>query len=129
MNSFLNDFKSFLLKLPKDQNGNFIDLLDEEVMNPQDNFLHQLCRKIDIKKSIYVAYDDQKDLVPVKEEFLSSNYWLKVIYVLSYFILNANALTIKYKAKNTLLKAKVIMPEECMKNIFVRQMYNKMMDE
>jgi len=64
-NDFLNDFKNSLLQLPKVESGSFIKDINENVQQPVESFLHKLCRKIDIKKVLYVAYDEQKNLTAI----------------------------------------------------------------
>ena len=54
-NEFLDEFQDFLLKLPKDQTGNFCDQIDTMLIRPDIYFLHLACRKIDIKKSLYTS--------------------------------------------------------------------------
>ena len=127
--NFLNDFKNSLVQLPKTEFRNFIKDVDENIQQSSEIFLHKLCRKIDIKKVLYVAYDEQKDLTPTSDKIISSNDWLKVIYILSYWFYTEESLPIKYKALNTLLKAKDIMPKECLENKFVNQIYNKITEE
>ena len=128
-NNFLNDFKDFLVQLPKIEAGNFLRNIDNDIQQPSEIFLHKLCRKIDIKKALYVAYDEQKDLTPTSDKIISNDDWLKVIYILSYWMLKEESLSLKYKALNTLLKAKDIMPKECLGNKFVNQIYNKIIKE
>lgn len=128
-NDFLNDFKNSLLQLPKVESGNFIKDINENVQQPVESFLHKLCRKIDIKKVLYVAYDEQKDLTPTSDKIISNNNWLKVVYILSHWVRKEESLSIKYKALNTLLKTKDIMPKECLENKFVNQIYNKIVKE
>lgn len=128
-NNFLNDFKSFLIQLPKIESGNFIKDIDENILQPSEAFLHKLCRKIDIKKILYVAYDGQKDLTPTSDKIISNDDWIKVVYILSYWALKEKSLSVKYKALNTLLKAEEIMPKECLENKFVNQLYTKITEE
>ena len=128
-NNFLNDFKSFLIQLPKIESGNFLKNIDDDIQQPFEAFLHKLCRKIDIKKVLYVAYDEQKDLIPISDKIISNDDWLKVVYILSYWMLKEESLSLKYKALNTLLKAKDIMPKECLDNKFVNQIYSKIVKE
>ena len=128
-NNFLNDFKNFLLQLPKVESGNFVKDIDDNLQQPSEDFLHKLCRKIDIKKVLYVDYDEQKDLTPTSSSVISNDNWLKVIYILSYWILKEESLSVKYKALNTLLKSEEIMPNECLENKFVNQIYSKIVKE
>ena len=128
-NNFLNDFKNFLLQLPKCEVGNFVKDIDANIQQPSEVFLHKLCRKIDIKKVLYVAYDEQKDLTLISDKIISNNDWLKVIYILSYCMLTEESLSVKYKALNTLLKAEEVMPKECLENKFVNHIYSKIIKE
>lgn len=128
-NDFLNDFKNFLLQLPKNEAGNFLKNIDDDIQQPSEAFLHKLCRKIDIKKVLYVAYDEQKDLIPTSDKIISNDNWLKVVYILSYWMFKEESLSLKYKALNTLLKAKDIIPKECLDNKFVNQIYSKIVKE
>lgn len=124
-NDFLNDFKNFLLQLPKVESGNFIKDINENIQQPVESFLHKLCRKIDIKKVLYVAYDERKDLTSTSDSVISNDDWLKVVYILSYWVHKEESLSIKYKALNSLLKTKDIMPKECLENKFINHTYSK----
>lgn len=124
--NFLDDFKYFVFHLPKDEVGNFVGRIDNQLQQPSECFLNQLCRKIDIKKILYIDYDAQKDLMPISSQVISNNTWLKVIYILSYFTFQGISISIRYKALNTLLKTKEIVPEECLKNDFVVRIYNNL---
>lgn len=122
---FLDDFHDFLLKLPKDQTGNFCDQIDEALAEPKYSFLHLVCRKIDIKKTLYTSYDEKRDLSPLSMEQLNANYCLKIVYILACFLLRKISDGIRYKALNSLLKFKEIISAECLKNLFVEKVYDK----
>ena len=96
-NEFLDEFRDFLLKLPKDQTGNFCDQIDTMLVRFDIDFLHLVCRKIDIKKSLYTSYDAKRDLLPVSMEQLNANYCLKIVYILAYFLLCESSKGIRYK--------------------------------
>lgn len=121
---FLEDFKSSITKLDEKQNGNFVEDLNEQVQWPNETFFHLLCRKIDIRKRLFISYDTVKDLTPTNEILLDDNGWLKVIYILAYWTFSDNLITIKYKALNTLLKAMDLISNRCKENKFVSETYN-----
>ena len=124
-NEFLNEFCDFLLKLPKDQTGNFCDQIDTMLIRPDIHFLHLVCRKIDIKKTLYTSYDEKRDLSPLSMEQLNASYCLKIFYILACFLFCKNSESIRYKALNSLLKFKEIMPGECLNNPFVDKVCNE----
>lgn len=124
-NDFLNDFKNTLIELPQAESENFVKTIEDNVKFPSEVFLHNLCRKIDIKKILYVSYDKQKDLVPTSDKVISNNDWLKITYILSYWAFGNVNSSVKYKALNTLLKTRDIMPKECLTNKFVAYIFNK----
>lgn len=128
-NEFLDEFRDFLLKLPKDQTGNFCDQIDTMLVRFDIDFLHLVCRKIDIKKSLYTSYDAKRDLLPVSMEQLNANYCLKIVYILTYFLLRGNSKGIRYKALNSLLKLREIIPAECLNNPFADKIYTKYIKE
>jgi len=55
------------------------------------------------------------------DKIISNDDWLKVVYILSHWVRKEESLSLKYKALNTLLKTKDIMPKECLENKFVNQ--------
>ena len=128
-NEFLNEFCDFLLKLPKDQTGNFCDQIDTMLIRPDIHFLHLVCRKIDIKKSLYTSYDEKRDLLPLSMEQLNANYCLKIVYILACFSFCKNSEGICYKAINSLLKLREIIPAECLNNPFAHKIYTKYIKE
>ena len=128
-NEFLDEFRDFLLKLPKDQTGNFCDQIDTMLVRFDIDFLHLVCRKIDIKKSLYTSYDAKRDLLPVSMEQLNANYCLKIVYILAYFLLCESSKGIRYKALNSLLKLREIMPAECLNNPFAHKIYTEYIKE
>ena len=121
----MDDFHDFLLKLPKDQTGNFCDQIDEALAEPKYSFLHLVCRKIDIKKTLYTSYDEKRDLSPLSMEQLNASYCLKIFYILACFLFCKSSEGIRYKALNSLLKFKEIISAECLKNLFVEKVYDK----
>ena len=128
-NEFLDEFRDFLLKPPKDQTGNFCDQIDTMLIRPDIHFLHLVCRKIDIKKSLYTSYDEKRDLLPASIEQLNANYCLKIVYILACFLLRKNSDGIGYKALNSLLKLREIIPAECLNNPFAHKIYTKYIKE
>ena len=126
---FLDDFHDFLLKFPKDQTGNFCDQIDEALSRPKLYFLHLICRKIDIKKALYTSYDEKQDLLPLNKDRLNANYCLKIIYILTYFLFGVPSKGIHYKALNSLLKLREIIPAECLNNPFVHKVYTEYVKE
>ena len=128
-NEFLNEFQDFLLKLPKDQTGNFCDQIDTMLVQPEYSFLHLVCRKIDIKKTLYTSYDEKRDLSPLSMEQLNASYCLKIFYILACFLFCKNSESIRYKALNSLLKLREIMPAECLNNPFAHKIYTKYIKE
>ena len=125
----MNEFCDFLLKLPKDQTGNFFDQIDTMLIRPDIHFLHLVCRKIDIKKSLYTSYDEKRDLLPLSMEQLNANYCLKIVYILACFSFCKNSEGICYKAINSLLKLREIIPAECLNNPFAHKIYTKYIKE
>ena len=121
---FLDQFKSFVINLNKTQDGNFIESLNEQIQQPTEIFLHLLCRKIDIKKTLFVDYDAIKDLKQTNDESLDNDNWMKVFYILAYWFIDTNEITIKYKALNTLLKALDLRPYEFKQNIFIKVLFD-----
>lgn len=128
-NEFFGGFRDFLLKLPKDQTGNFCAEIDEILVQPKDSFLHFVCRKIDIRKILYTSYDKKRDLLPVNMEPLNVNYCLKIVYILACFLFCKNSESIHYKSLNSLLKLREIMPAECLNNPFAHKIYTKYIKE
>ncbi len=126
---FISDFKTYLMNLSNKQTGNFVNVLDEQIQHPTEIFLHLLCRKIDIKKNLFVDYDDKQDLKPLRQEMLDNSGWLKSIYILSYFFLSSQNNSITYKALNSLLKARDFMPKNCLENSFVQIIYKEFIKE
>lgn len=118
---YLNNFKCFVVDLTKTQSGNFIQSLDEQIQQPTEVFFHSLCRKIDIKKRLFVDYDSIKDLKQTDETLLDDNGHLKVIYILVYLLIITNIIALKYKALNTLLKIIDLLSDECKKNNFIKE--------
>lgn len=121
----MDEFCNSMLKPPKNQTGNFCDLIDEVLFKPRCSFLHLVCRKIDIRKSLYTSYDEERDLLPANMEQLNTDYYLKIVCILAYFLLCGNSKGICYKALNSLLKLKKIMPEKCLENPFADKVYDK----
>jgi len=116
----LSQFQSHVQTLASTQAGNFIDEIKAQFPTPKEPFLHRLCRKIDIKGQLFVAYDDIKDLRPTSDEQLDDNNWLKIIWILAYFSSQSDA-GIRYKAINTLLKVRDAHPST---HEFVGQLYS-----
>lgn len=87
----LSQFQSYVQALASTQAGNFIDEIKAQFPTPKEPFLHRLCRKIDIKGQLFVAYDDIKDLHPTSDEQLDDNNWLKIIWILAYFSSQSDA--------------------------------------
>ena len=83
-----------------------------------------MCRKIDIKKTLFVDYDAIKDLKQTNDESLDNDNWMKVFYILAYWFIDTNEITIKYKALNTLLKALDLRPYEFKQNIFIKVLFD-----
>lgn len=125
----MNEFCDFLLKLPKDQTGNFCDQIDTMLIRTDIHFLHLVCRKIDIKKSLYTSYDEKRDLLPLSMEQLNANYCLKIVYILARSLLRKNSDDIGYKALNSLLKLREIIPAECLNNPFAHKIYTEYIEE
>ena len=125
----MDEFRDSLLKLAKDQTGNFCDQIDAMLVRSDIDFLHLVCRKIDIKKSLYTSYDEKRDLVPVGMEQLNANYCLKIVYILACFLFCKNSESIRYKALNSLLKLREIIPAECLNNPFVHKVYTEYVKE
>lgn len=115
----LSQFQSHVQALVSTQDGNFIDEIKAQFPIPKESFLHRLCRKIDIKGRLFVAYDDIKDLHSISDEQLDNSNWLKIIWILAYFGSQSDA-GIRYKAINTLLKVRDIHPGT---HEFVKQLY------
>ncbi|MCQ2955886.1 MAG: hypothetical protein MJ218_01695 [Opitutales bacterium] len=115
----LSQFQSHVQALASTQAGNFIDEIKAQFPTPTEPFLHRLCRKIDIKGQLFVAYDDLKDLRPTSDEQLDDNNWLKIIWILAYFGAQSDT-GIRYKAINTLLKVRDAHPSN---HALVEQLY------
>ena len=126
---FINDFKTYLITIPNTQTGNFVKVLNEQIQQPTEIFFHLLCRKIDIKKNLFVDYDDKQDLKALRQEILDENGWLKSIYVLSNFFLLSQNNSVTYKALNSLLKVRDFMPKYCLENAFVQLIYKEFIKE
>lgn len=127
--AFLKDFKTYLIGLQNVQIGNFIEALENQIHHPTEDFFNLLCRKIDIKRNIFVDYDDKQDLKSLSQEILDNNGWLKCVYILTYFFLTSQFNTIKYKALNTLLKSQDCMSKDCLENSFVQTIYKQFIKE
>ena len=98
-------------------------------VRPDIHFLHLVCRKIDIKKTLYTSYDEKRDLLPLSMEQLNANYCLKIVYILACFSFCKNSEGICYKAINSLLKLREIIPAECLNNPFAHKIYTKYIKE
>ena len=86
-------------------------------------FFNKLCRRIDIKKKLYKAYNSTKVLEASTEELLGNDAWSMVIYLLAHQVMTSNNVGLQYKAINTALKAKALLPESCLNDGSVQKFY------
>ncbi|MDR1255186.1 MAG: hypothetical protein LBJ78_04165 [Puniceicoccales bacterium] len=105
----------------------------EVSMNPDEVFLHMLCRKIDIAKKIYQSYDDMF-LKPTSDVLLQSTGWECVLFLFATHLSNLQFNTdsfkiLGYKWINTLLKAQSLMPSDLQQNVFVQKLYTELLPQ
>ncbi len=128
--SFLSDWRPHISSIASTFNDGFKKELKANLEQPTEIFLHMLCRKIDIKKQLYFAYDPKNDLKAVSDEKLDEIGWEVVLYLLSHYLLNnTHNVAISYKALNTLLKAKEIFPQNLQENLFITKLYSNIIPE
>jgi hypothetical protein len=131
--SFLKDWhKALQANRMADQEG-LKKVLQDQLYLRDNDFIHSLCRKIDVNKKLYAAYDD-KFQKATSEMLLDNEGWETVFLLLGQYISvlsveSEKDRAIGFKCINTLLKAKDLMPQNLSNHPYIQSIYTELFSE
>lgn len=109
----------------------FKKILKEQLETTDAEFIHGLCRKIDVHKKLYSAYDPsfQKALteLPLDQLGWEMVYLVLATYVSKLSLKESTEKAIGFKCMNTLLKLKDSMPEALQQHPFIPCIYTQLL--